>query len=295
VHGALAYPPAVTLGLIDVIPPSGIPVGPLDIGFYGLTYVLAVVVLLWVSGKEAARRGIDPKLVNGALVTVAICALIGARLYHVIDQWAYYSADPVSVVLPPYSGLGLYGGIAGAIVGIAIEARRHRVPLWRALDLVVPGTLFAQAIARWGNFFNQELYGPPTSLPWAIPIDCAHRVEPDYSCTLYPQATTGFHPLFLYESILNLAGGLIALTLSRRFGHRLRDGDLAAFWMLWYGGTRLALETFRAGWNWTILGIPTAMLVGAALMALGGALIIMRHAGGRSGSAGAAASPPVGS
>ena len=79
-------------------------------------------------------------------------------------------------MLPPYSGLGLYGGIAGAIVGIAIEARRHGVPLWRALDVVVPGTLFAQAIARWGNFFNQELYGPPTDLPWGITIDCDHRV-----------------------------------------------------------------------------------------------------------------------
>jgi phosphatidylglycerol---prolipoprotein diacylglyceryl transferase len=293
-HGTLAYPPAVTFGLIDVIPPSGIPIGPLDIGFYGLSYVIAVVVMLWVSGKEAARRGIDPKLVNGALVTVAICALIEARLYHVIDQWAYYSTDLAAIVLPPYSGLGLYGGIAGAIVGIAIEARRHGVPLWRALDLVVPGTLFAQAIARWGNYFNQELYGPPANLPWAIPIDCEHRVEPDYSCTLYPEATTGFHPLFLYESILNLLGGLIALTLSRRFGHRLRDGDLAAFWMLWYGGTRVALETFRSGWNWTILGIPTAMLVGAALMAIGAALIIRRHAGRRDGSSGAAAAPPMG-
>ena len=264
-------------GLVDVIPPSGLPIGPLDIGFYGLGYVVAVLVLLWVSAGEAQRRGIDPARVNGALVTVAICALIGARLYHVIDQWAYYSANLAQMVLPPYSGLGLYGGIAGAIVGIAIEARRHGVPLARALDLVVPGTLFAQAIARWGNFFNQELYGPPTDAPWGIAIDCAHRVAA-YPCGTHPQATTGFHPLFLYESVLDAIGGFIALWLSRRTGDRLRDGDLASFWMIWYGGTRLLLETFRSGWNWTILGIPTAMLVGAALMALGAGLIIRRHA-----------------
>lgn len=263
--------------LIDVTPPSGIALGPLTIGFYGLGYVLAVAVLLWVSAGEARRRGIDPKRVTGALVTVAVCALIGARLYHVIDQWAYYSANLSAIVLPPYSGLGLYGGIAGAIVGIAIEARRHHVPLWRALDVVVPGTLFAQAIARWGNFFNQELYGPPTDQPWGITIDCGHRVS-QYPCDTYPAATTGFHPLFLYESILDAIGGFIALFLSRRTGDRLRDGDLAAFWMVWYGGTRLLLETFRSGWNWTILGVPTAMLVGAVLMGTGVALVVRRHA-----------------
>ena len=163
-------------GLISFTPPSGIPLGPLHIGFYGIGYVIAVTVLLWVSSGEAERRGIDPKRVTGSLVTVAICALIGARLYHVIDQWSVYAQNLPAIVLPPYSGLGLYGGIAGAIVGIAIEARRHGVPLWRALDVVVPGTLFAQAIARWGNFFNQELYGPPTDLPWGITIDCDHRV-----------------------------------------------------------------------------------------------------------------------
>ncbi len=262
--------------LLDLVPPSGIPIGPFHIGFYGLGYVVAVSVLLWVSAREAPRRGIDPRRVTGALVTVAVCALIGARLYHVIDQWAVYARDLPAIVLPPYSGLGLYGGIAGAVVGIAIEARRHGVPLWRALDVVVPGTLFAQAIARWGNWFNQELYGPPADLPWAIPIDCAHRV-PQYPCDAFPVATTGFHPLFLYESVLDVAGGLIALVLSRRVGG-LRDGDLACFWMIWYGGTRLLLETFRSGWNWTILGVPTAMLVGAALIVLGVALIARRHA-----------------
>jgi len=269
----------VISGLIDIRPPSGISLGPLDIGFYGLGYVLAVVVMLWVSGIEARRRGIDPARVNGALVTVAICALIGARLYHVIDQWSYYATNLPAIVLPPYSGLGLYGGIAGAVVGIAIEARRHGVRLPRALDLVVPGTLFAQAIARWGNFFNQELHGPPTDLPWGITIDCAHRVS-GYACDeQYPQATTGFHPLFLYESILNAIGGVIALGLSRRASGRLRDGDLASFWMIWYGGTRLLLETFRSGWNWMLLGlVPMAMVVAAALIALGVGLTIRRHA-----------------
>jgi phosphatidylglycerol:prolipoprotein diacylglycerol transferase len=280
-------------GLIDVHPPQGIGVGPLQVGFYGLGYVLAVVVLLWVSRGEARRRGIDPEWVSGALVIVAVCALVGARLYHVLDQLSSYAADPLAVVLPPYSGLGLYGGIAGAIVGIAIVARRRGVPLARALDIVVPGTLFAQAIARWGNFFNQELYGPPTDLPWGIAIDCEHRVAA-YPCGTWPAATTGFHPLFLYESILDLVGGFIALALSHRAPSRLRDGDLAAFWMIWYGGVRLVLETFREGWNWTVLGVPTAMVVGAALVVGGAGIVLRNHLGPAPGRRSSGASPDPG-
>ena len=115
---------------------------------------------------------------TSAIIVVAICAIIGARLYHVIDDWHLYADDPVRAVLPPYAGLGLYGGIIGATVGIWIFLRGRDIPFWRALDIVVPGTLLAQGIARWGNFFNQELYGPPTDLPWAIAIDCAAPHQP---------------------------------------------------------------------------------------------------------------------
>jgi phosphatidylglycerol:prolipoprotein diacylglycerol transferase len=269
----------VPFALIQVTPPSTIGVGPLSVGLYGLGYVLAITVMILVSQAEARRRGYDPALVTGAIIPVAVCALIGARAYHVIDQWAYYRDHLEQVVLPPYSGLGLYGGIAGAVVGIAIHCRRHHIPLLAALDVVVPGTLFAQAIARWGNFFNQELYGPPTDLPWGITIDCEHRI-PAYDCGLradLPPATTGFHPLFLYESIWDALGGGLALWLARRHGGSLRRGDLASFWMVWYGGGRLVLETYRSGWDWTVGGVPTAMLIGAVLVVVGMASALLRR------------------
>jgi phosphatidylglycerol:prolipoprotein diacylglycerol transferase len=271
--------PIPPFALIDVTPPSGIAIGPLTIGFYGLAFVLAVTVMVLVSRSEARRKGEDPGLVTSAIVIVAICAIVGARLYHVIDDWDVYSADPIRALLPPYAGLGLYGGVIGAVVGIAIFIRGRSISLARALDLVVPGTLLAQGIARWGNFFNQELYGQPTDLPWGITIECVHRVA-QYACSdALPEATTGFHPLFLYESILTIAGGLIALVVARRFADRLRDGDLVSFWMVWYGAVRLALETFREGWNWTVAGIPTAMLIGVALIVLGVATAWWRHRG----------------
>jgi phosphatidylglycerol:prolipoprotein diacylglycerol transferase len=279
-------PPA----LIDVMPPSGVPVGPLTIGFYGVSFVVAVAVMILVSQSEARRKGIDPGLVTSAIIVVAVCAIIGARLYHVIDDWDVYSADPLRAVLPPYSGLGLYGGIIGAAIGIWIFMRGRPIPLSRALDIVVPGTLLAQGIARWGNFFNQELYGPPTDAPWAIAIDCQHRIEP-WFCPADPRLqpgaegvalTTGFHPLFFYESVLTISGGLVALVLSRRFGRHLRDGDLASFWMIWYGSVRLVLESLRQGWNWTILGVPTAVLIGVVLIVTGVGTIAWRHRSGAS-------------
>jgi phosphatidylglycerol:prolipoprotein diacylglycerol transferase len=270
----------VPLALIDITPPSGIEVGPLTLGFYGIGYVLAVAVMILVSQAEARRRGLDPGLVTSAILVVAIFALVGARLYHVIGEWSTYADDPLRIVLPPYAGLGVYGGIIGAAVGIWVFVRGKSIPLGRALDVVVPGTLLAQGIARWGNFFNQELYGPPTDLPWGIAIDCAHRIAP-YPCSLYPVESTGFHPLFFYESVLTIAGGVIALVVARRFSDRLLDGDLASFWMVWYGSVRLLLELFRDGWNWTVFGIPTAMLIGAVLIVAGVGTTWWRHSGRR--------------
>jgi phosphatidylglycerol:prolipoprotein diacylglycerol transferase len=267
-------------GLINILPSPTlfeIPGVGLKLGWYGVGYVIGVAVLLLIGQREVARRGIDPKHVMNGLILVAVCALIGARLYHVIDQWGYYSQNLPQIVLPPYSGLALYGGVGGGVVGVAIYVRRHGLPFWPMLDSLVPGALFAQGIARWGNFFNQELYGPPTDLPWGITIGCDHRVAP-YTCDAYPVETTGFHPLFFYESALDILGGLVALWLSRRRFSNLLPGDLTSFWFIWYGAVRFALETFRYGYDWKLLGVaPTAMVIGIVAVVLGGASIVWRH------------------
>ena len=190
---------------------------------------------------------------------------MGGRLYHVIDQWgAIYSQDPIKAILPPYAGLGLYGGVAGAMLGLLIYTRwkKFRCPL--ALDMVVAGALFAQGIARWGNFFNQELYGPPTDLPWGIAIDCAPPRR-RMAVRALPRGDDRLPPaLLLRVDRSTSCGGLVALFISRRYLARLQPGDLAAFWLIWYGSTRSILETFRSGWNWTLGGIATAQIIGIA-------------------------------
>jgi phosphatidylglycerol:prolipoprotein diacylglycerol transferase len=196
----------------------------------------------------------------------------------VVDQWALYQDDLFKIVLPPYSGLGVYGGIATGTVVAFLYARYKRAPFLRWTDIIAPGLFVMQAIARWGNFFNQELYGSPTTLPWGIPIECVHRIAGatfDYTCAVLPE-TTRFHPLFLYESLSGLLGALFLIWLGFRARKRLRPGDLLLVFFVWYGLVRFVLEAFREG-NWTFNGVPVAQIV--SLMFVIPALLILgwRH------------------
>ncbi len=265
-------------GEINITPSATlVSVGPVNIDFYGLGYAVALGVGVLLAGRQARKRGEDPEHIANAIIFVFVVGLIGARLYHVIDQWNnIYAHDPIKVILPPYTGLGIYGGIAGGIVATFVYTRRHQLSFLRWADIAVPSILIGQAIARWGNFFNQELYGPPTNLPWGIAIDCQHRVAA-YPCSTYPFATTGFHPLFFYESALDLLGGLVALWAVARLSGWLRDGDLFSFWFIWYGAVRSILEPLRDTYNWQFFGVPMAMIIGGAVIVFGIATIVIRH------------------
>jgi phosphatidylglycerol---prolipoprotein diacylglyceryl transferase len=209
------------------------------------------------------------------MIVVAIAALIGGRLYHVIDQWALYQNDPIKIILPPYSGLGVYGGIALGTLAAWLYARHKGLPFLRWADIVAPGLFVTQAIARWGNFFNQELYGAPTTLPWGIPIDCAHRIAA-YPCETYPLETTFFQPLFLYESLSGLIGAVVLIWLGFHARKRLRPGDLILLFFIWYGLVRFVLETFRQE-NWTFFGIPTAQIVSMLFVIPALVILAWRH------------------
>jgi len=201
--------------------------------------------------------------------------LIGGRIYHVIDQWDRYAGDPLAIVLPPYAGLGVFGAIIAAGLALVIVLRVWGQDFWRWADVVAVGAFVMQAIARWGNFFNQELYGPPTDLPWGITIQCQYRV-PQWPCATHPEASTGFQPLFFYESLSGALGAVALLWVARRWGARMRPGDLFLTWVIWYSVVRFALETLRVG-NWTLGGVPTAMIVSTVLTVAAIAVLVWRH------------------
>ncbi len=261
--------------MIDWMPSSvALQLGPLSLYWYGIAYAVGLAAAYWIMVRQARRFGENAELLGNGLIIVAIAALIGGRLYHVIDQWQLYANDPLKIVLPPYSGLGVFGGFVTGGLAFVYLARRWSVSAWRWADIVAPGVFLMQAAGRWGNFFNQELYGPPTNLPWGIAIDCAHRVV-EYPCATYPLATH-FHPLFLYESTSALIGAATLVWLSSRPRPQLRVGDLGAILLIWIGAVRFMLEFLRIG-NWRLADIPTAQIFGAGFVIVGIAMLWLRR------------------
>jgi phosphatidylglycerol:prolipoprotein diacylglycerol transferase len=265
--------------MIDWTPdPIALSIGPLTIYWYGIMYAIGLAVTFVVVEREARRRGLDTGLLVNGLILVAVAALIGGRLYHVVDQWARYKDDLLAIVLPPYSGLGVYGGIFTGFAAGILYARWKRQPVLTWADVAAPGILTMQAVGRWGNFFNQELYGPPTDLPWGIAIQCGRRAGaypcPDGTDAL---ATLGqhFQPLFLYESLSGALGAILLLLVARR-ARSLRPGDVTLLFFAWYGTTRFLLEPLRTN-NWTIGGIAVASIISGTFVLAALAALAWRH------------------
>jgi len=263
---------------------EGISIGSLEIRFYSLMILSGIGVGVIIAQREAKRYGDDPDHVINIAVIGAITAIIGARLYHVFDrdQWPYYSQNPGDIIKVWNGGIGIFGALIGAMLGLMLyvwwvnstatrkSSRGHRrLGMLRWLDIGAPAFLVGQAVGRWGNFFNQELFGPPTDLPWGLPIDEAHR-------PLAYLAETHFHPLFLYESLLSVLGVVALLWLGRRFASRMMLGDMVLLYLTWYGAERFVLEFMRID-NWKFGAVPMAQIVGAALVIGSIAFLIYRH------------------
>lgn len=250
-------------------------IGNFAIRAYGLLLMLGILLGAWLAAAEARRRGEKPDHVWDGLLVVFIMGLIGARLYHVFSSpegavgWSYYRENPIKILYIWEGGLAIYGALIGGLAGFFLYAYRHRLAVWRWLDIVAPSILVGQAIGRWGNFFNQELYGPPTTLPWGIPIALEHRLP--QHLTLPPE--TRFHPVFLYESLWNTIGFLILFHLNRRLGHRLREGDLFALYLIWYPVGRLWIESLRPD-AWKIGHIAAAQIFSLIALAAGLAILV---------------------
>ena len=262
---------------IDAI---GIHIGPLTIHFYALILLTGMLVGAYLAARRARQYGLDPEHVWNGLLWAIIPGLIGARIYHILTPTPasgltleFYLRNPLQMFAIWNGGLGIYGGLLGGALGILYYARRHRQPLLKWFDVVAPTVPVAQAIGRWGNFVNQELYGAPTDLPWAIYIPPEKRVPP---YTQYER----FHPLFLYESLLNLAAFGILIFIERRYRERLRDGDLLLLYLLLYALIRFALDFIRLD-NSGFGPLTTAQIV-SLLVCLGAIVtLVVRHRQGR--------------
>jgi phosphatidylglycerol---prolipoprotein diacylglyceryl transferase len=259
-----------------VIDPILFDFGFVQVHWYGVIIATAVLTAGAIGTMEARRRGEDPEIGWSMLLPVLVLAVIGARLYHVIHQWDFYSTQPELIPQIWKGGLAIPGAVVGGVLAIWLYCRFTGLNTLRWFDIFASGMLLGQAIGRLGNFVNQELYGPPTDLPWGIPIDAVHRTPAYTDLLQYPVDTTRFHPLFAYEGLLNVLGLVLILWIARRFAHRLYDGDVLLMYLVWYSAVRTVLEPFRDD-NWIILGVPTAIWIGILTILVAGGTLVLRH------------------
>jgi len=259
--------------------PTGFSIGPLYVHFYGVIIMLGALAAAFVADWNARRQGMKNDLVWDMLPWLLIAGIIGARLWHIFTpppsmvavgkDTMWYLTNPIEMVKIWNGGVGIPGAVIGGALALWLYARRYKLNFLRWIDIVAPGLALAQAIGRWGNFINQEIYGAPTNLPWAIYIDEIHRL-PELRNVAY------YHPLFLYESLWNLANMAFLLWFGRRFASRLRPGDVFLVYMIFYPVGRFLLEFLRldaaqvGGINFN----QTFMAVIAVIAAL---LLFIRH------------------
>lgn len=257
----------------------GFEVGPLFIRYYAIILMAGALAGAWLASREAHRKGLKSDLVWDGLVWVLIGGIIGARIWHILTPpesmvavgltTRHYLTNPLDALAIWRGGLGIPGGIIGGVLALFWFSRRNRLhfPVW--LDISAPALALGQAIGRWGNYFNQEVYGAPTDLPWAITIDPQHRLPPYLN-----QAT--YHPLFLYESIWNFGTVALLLILGRRFQKQLRAGDLFLIYLIAYPVGRFMLEFLRLDPS-QIGGMNINQTIMAVVAILSIATLVWRH------------------
>jgi phosphatidylglycerol:prolipoprotein diacylglycerol transferase len=247
--------------------------GPLTLRYFGLCIVFGIIVGTWLTSRQLASRGYDGALALESLFFVVPLGVVGARLYYVATEYAeQYASNPRPSVLKIWEGgLGIYGGVASGFVGLLLFCRYRAISPLVFADAAAPGLVLGQAIGRWGDYFNQELFGRPSDLPWAIYIAPQNR-PPQFA------DATSFHPTFLYEALWDVLVCLVLLWVARRFSERLKAGDIFVLYVMLYSAGRFLVETLRVEEAFPIGGSIRGDLVVSGALALGFALLLLlRH------------------
>jgi prolipoprotein diacylglyceryl transferase len=250
---------------------NGFYIGPLFVHFYGLMYVVGITAAILLSRRLWRDKGGDPDLVYTVAIWGVPAGILGGRLYHDITSWNEVPHNWYGWIAIWQGGLGIWGGIAGGFLGGVIPLRRAGVSVTRFMDAAVPGILVAQAIGRVGNYFNQELFGGPTSLPWGLQISAVHR-------PLGYLAYSTFQPTFLYELIwdLALAGALVWIIRHRA----IRAPGIFALYVTGYSAFRIFEETLRVDPAHHILGERLNFWVACVLTVVGAAWFVYTQRSG---------------
>jgi phosphatidylglycerol:prolipoprotein diacylglycerol transferase len=258
---------------------DGFSIGPLYVRFYGIILMLGAFAGGWLGAREAKRRGHDPEIVWDLLIYLIVGGIVGARLWHIftpspsaVEQGlttAFYLSHPLDALAVWKGGLGIPGAVIGGAVVLLIYARRHGLDFAEWVDIASPCLALGQGIGRWGNYFNQELYGAPTDLPWKLFIDPAHRLGGFENIEYY-------HPLFAYESLLSFLNMFFLMWIARRFADRLKPGDVFLVYLISYPLVRFTLDFMRLDAS-QVAGVNANQTFMAIIAILSAAALWWRH------------------
>lgn len=251
--------PSPSTGTLDL--------GPLRLNAYGMMIALGVIAAVWLAGRRVERRGVGTRedISSLALITVPI-GIVGARLYHVVTDWSRFSNDKFAILKIWQGGLGIWGGILFGVLSGVLVARRRGIPIAATLTCIAPALPLAQSIGRWGNWFNQELFGRPTTLPWALRVSDSTAISAGY------KAGTTFHPTFLYESLACALLVVVLLAIDKRVP--MRDGRLFAMYTAGYTAFRFFIEGLRVDQAHNIGGLRLNQWVALIVFLISVAVIV---------------------
>jgi prolipoprotein diacylglyceryl transferase len=275
---------SAVLAYIPPPPTNGFHVGPLFFHFYGLVIAIGVLCAFWLARRRWQEVGGDPGDIEIAGIWAVVAGFLGGRLAYVSTHSGDFHGRWLHVLAIWEGGLALYGGLTlGILTGIYVAWRRG-LPVLLALDAAIPGIPLAQAFGRWGNYFNQELFGTPTRLPWALQVQPAHRPA-------RYQAFATFHPTFLYESLWDLAIVGVLLWLSAR--RKLRTGSIVLGYLGMYAVGRLGLELIRTDTTFRLLGLSRNAWVSLGVVVGAGVWLYLREVRGPAPEPEAATAEPA--
>lgn len=259
-------------------------IGPFDIGslhidipvhWYGIMIMLGVVAASFIAYQEAKRRGEDPDHVWQMFPWVLIAGIVGARVGFIISQLGDPRYQDIGNWLRVWEGgLSIQGAIVGGVLALIFYCRRYILSFFKWADIIAPGLALAQAIGRWGNFFNQEAFGGKCDLPWCIPISAQRQTE--VAGIVNPNPNDRFHPTFAYEMIWDLFNFGILMWLGRQKRIRLREGDLLWVYLIIYSLGRFAIELIRLD-SATVGGLKTPAVVAILTIVIAWTMLVYRH------------------
>lgn len=258
---------------------TGFNIGPITIQYYGVIIMVGIITAAVLCYSLAKKQGMNAEVILDSLTWIVIGGVIGARIWHILTPSAslvaqgittrYYLTHPLAAIAIWRGGLGIPGAVAGGVLAFYIFSKKKNVDFWSWADIFAPGVALGQAIGRWGNFVNQEVYGKPSTLPWAITIDPANRL-PEF------QQYATYHPLFLYESLFNLLNMGILIWIGNKYQKKLKHGDVFLLYLITYPIFRFFMEFLRL--DTSLVGGINAnqiMMLVVAIFAAG--VIIYRH------------------